>query len=284
MSNPAYCGNYPDRDHTGCPSSVECTAPTRYQQVLDYSGAYESEAYGAASGHAWDRLAAIAGEYQRGERSWEDAKRLVDETTAEVEAAAVAAAAEQAGERFIVGTPAGVRLAADGAMVTRNADARVFTDRREAEAVADAVNVHRPTTNRVAVLPYVEPAAEEPTTIVQRARAALREAGYPAEWYNTGGGCMVLRFEHGDTITAPWGETHTYEVMVSPDDGPFGWDDYDTDSGEVTSLAACVYTYDPEVEGHEQDAHRVLTIPLHQPDPYTELVVAVAALLTPREG
>jgi hypothetical protein len=21
-----YCGNYPDLDHTGCPSSVECTA------------------------------------------------------------------------------------------------------------------------------------------------------------------------------------------------------------------------------------------------------------------
>lgn len=194
-------------------------------------------------------------------------------------------------ERFVVGTVGGLYLAPDGAFVWWGATPRVFTDRGEAEAVADAFNVRR-RSSPLMVLPYTVPTPAapapvgepEPTTVVQRARAALRAAGYPAEWFNTGGGCMVLRFEHGAPVTAPWGETHRYEVMVSPDDGPFGYGDLDADSGEVTGLAAVVYTYDDAVQVHDQDTHRVLTVPLDQSDPYTELVAAVAALLTPREG
>lgn len=58
---------------------------SKYQKVWEYSGAYTSDAYAADSGHAWDRLAAIAGEYERGDRDWKSARALVDDTTREVE-------------------------------------------------------------------------------------------------------------------------------------------------------------------------------------------------------
>lgn len=61
---------------------------TRYQRAYDYADAYTDEAWGNASGHAWDRLAAIAGEYERGERDWDSARALIDDTRAEIAAAA----------------------------------------------------------------------------------------------------------------------------------------------------------------------------------------------------
>ena len=45
-----------------------------------YAGAYTDEAWGFASGHAWDQLAAISGEVIRGEMTEDRAKELIDET------------------------------------------------------------------------------------------------------------------------------------------------------------------------------------------------------------
>ena len=52
---------------------------SKYQRVIEYADPYTSELYGTASGHAWDRLASIAGEYERGEITWERAKELCDD-------------------------------------------------------------------------------------------------------------------------------------------------------------------------------------------------------------
>lgn len=53
---------------------------SRYQRVYDYADPYRSTAYEMdASGHGWDRLAAIAGEYERGEIAWEAARKWCDE-------------------------------------------------------------------------------------------------------------------------------------------------------------------------------------------------------------
>ena len=52
---------------------------SKYQEVYDYAKPYTSELYGMASGHAWDRLESIACEYERGERTWEEAKALCDD-------------------------------------------------------------------------------------------------------------------------------------------------------------------------------------------------------------
>lgn len=62
---------------------------TKYQKVFEYAGAYESEDYAYASGHAWDRLASIAGEYQRGEITWKRAKELCDENLADIRQIAI---------------------------------------------------------------------------------------------------------------------------------------------------------------------------------------------------
>lgn len=68
---------------------------TRYQQILDYVNPYASRAYELASGHVWDRLAAIAAEFDRGELTWEQATALADDTTAAAEAEAEAARADR---------------------------------------------------------------------------------------------------------------------------------------------------------------------------------------------
>jgi hypothetical protein len=56
---------------------------TPYERAYDYARAYEDERWGTASGHAWDRLEAIAAEHQRGERDWSETRRLLDEVKAE---------------------------------------------------------------------------------------------------------------------------------------------------------------------------------------------------------
>lgn len=61
------------------------SARTKYQRCVDYVEPYSSEAWGYASGHAWDRLNAIASEYERGEYEWPRAKELLDDTQREVE-------------------------------------------------------------------------------------------------------------------------------------------------------------------------------------------------------
>jgi hypothetical protein len=57
-----------------------------YQDVWGYANPYESDAYAMDAGHGWDRLAAIAGEYERGEISWERATRLCDDNRRDLEA------------------------------------------------------------------------------------------------------------------------------------------------------------------------------------------------------
>lgn len=64
---------------------------SKYQSVWDYAGAFTSDDYALDDGHGWDRLAAIAGEYERGELDWPTAVRLCDENAADVRRAAVAA-------------------------------------------------------------------------------------------------------------------------------------------------------------------------------------------------
>lgn len=61
---------------------------SKYQRVLDYSGAYTSDDYSLDDGHGWDRLAAIAGEYERGEIDWPTAKRFCEENGSDVRRAA----------------------------------------------------------------------------------------------------------------------------------------------------------------------------------------------------
>lgn len=63
--------------------------PSRYQQVYEYADPYRSTAYEMDdSGHGWDRLAAIAGEYERGEITWRQARAWCDENAADLLAAA----------------------------------------------------------------------------------------------------------------------------------------------------------------------------------------------------
>lgn len=57
---------------------------TPYERVYSYARAFEDEAWGRASGSAWDQLEAIAGEHQRGERNWTETKKLIDEAVAYV--------------------------------------------------------------------------------------------------------------------------------------------------------------------------------------------------------
>jgi hypothetical protein len=60
--------------------------PTRYQRVYDYADPYTSDAYALdAKGHGWDRLAAIAGEYHRGEITWEQARAWCDDNARDLE-------------------------------------------------------------------------------------------------------------------------------------------------------------------------------------------------------
>lgn len=65
-------------------------AVSKYQRVWDYSGAYTSDDYALDDGHGWDRVAAIAGEFERGELDWPTARRLCDENRADVARAAAA--------------------------------------------------------------------------------------------------------------------------------------------------------------------------------------------------
>lgn len=53
---------------------------SRHTRVFDYADPYGSDAYALdPQGHGWDRLAAIAGEHQRGEISWAQARAWCDE-------------------------------------------------------------------------------------------------------------------------------------------------------------------------------------------------------------
>ena len=57
----------------------------RYAKVYAYANPYESDAYALdPHGHGWDRLAALAGEYARGENTWADTKRMLDENAADL--------------------------------------------------------------------------------------------------------------------------------------------------------------------------------------------------------
>ena len=57
---------------------------TKYQVCYEYVGAYTRLEWGLASGHAWDRLHAIASEYERGEYGWVRAQELLDDTMHEI--------------------------------------------------------------------------------------------------------------------------------------------------------------------------------------------------------
>lgn len=53
---------------------------TRYARVFEYADPYRSDAYALdPQGHGWDRLAAIAGEYHRGEITWRQARVWCDD-------------------------------------------------------------------------------------------------------------------------------------------------------------------------------------------------------------
>ena len=53
---------------------------TEYQRVFDHADPYRSDAYANdPHGHGWDRLAAIAGEYHRGEITWAQGEDVVDD-------------------------------------------------------------------------------------------------------------------------------------------------------------------------------------------------------------
>jgi hypothetical protein len=59
----------------------------RYARVFDYANPYESDAYANdPTGHGWDRLAAIAGEFSRGEISWETAVKWLDDNARDLAA------------------------------------------------------------------------------------------------------------------------------------------------------------------------------------------------------
>lgn len=58
---------------------------TRYARVFDYASPYTSDAYAVDSGHGWDRLASIAGEYSRGEITWAQARTWCDDNARDME-------------------------------------------------------------------------------------------------------------------------------------------------------------------------------------------------------
>lgn len=66
--------------------SAAATRQTRYARVFDYADPYTSDAYAADDGHGWDRLAAIAGEYDRREITWEQARALCDDNARDLAA------------------------------------------------------------------------------------------------------------------------------------------------------------------------------------------------------
>ena len=58
---------------------------SKYTRVFDYASPYTSTAYEMdATGAGWDRLAAIAGEYERGEITWKQATAWCDDTEREL--------------------------------------------------------------------------------------------------------------------------------------------------------------------------------------------------------
>jgi hypothetical protein len=59
-------------------------AQARYHDVYTLADPYRDEDWGIVSGHHWDRLAAIAGEYARGERTEADMRALVEDTVYDV--------------------------------------------------------------------------------------------------------------------------------------------------------------------------------------------------------
>lgn len=60
---------------------------SRYARVYDYADPYRSNAYSLdPHGHGWDRLAAIAGEYARGEISWDQARAWCDDNLRDLKA------------------------------------------------------------------------------------------------------------------------------------------------------------------------------------------------------
>lgn len=59
----------------------------RHARVFDYANPYESDAYANdPTGHGWDRLAAIAGEFSRGEISWSQARAWCDDNARDLAA------------------------------------------------------------------------------------------------------------------------------------------------------------------------------------------------------
>lgn len=57
----------------------------RRDRVYAHANPYEGDAYALdPHGHGWDRLAALSGEYARGERTWAETKRLLDENAADL--------------------------------------------------------------------------------------------------------------------------------------------------------------------------------------------------------
>lgn len=63
---------------------MNTTPRTRYGKCYDYAKAYTYIGWGMVNGHHWDRLHAIASEYDRGEYGWTRAKALLDETVADM--------------------------------------------------------------------------------------------------------------------------------------------------------------------------------------------------------
>lgn len=61
----------------------------RTEKVYDLAAAYTDEDWGIVDGGHWDRLAAVAGEYARGENDWARTVALIEDTVKDVRAEAV---------------------------------------------------------------------------------------------------------------------------------------------------------------------------------------------------
>lgn len=74
---------------------------------------------------------------------------------------------------------------------------------------------------------------------VQKVIAGLQAAGVPAEWHNTGGGCMAISVGWGPETEDSF---HMYEILITDKWDPFGQGDYVSDEN-VSGFNAGFYAF-----------------------------------------
>lgn len=83
--------------------------------------------------------------------------------------------------------------------------------------------------------------------IVQDMISAFALKGITASWESTGGGCYAVCINFGEAYQLQYGAQSSLEIMVTTQDGPFGWDDINRDD-EIPGFYAALYVYGEDGE------------------------------------